>query len=204
MSEAVEGQNQMPEGEQAREQLPNVDVKGLISRLDQLEKSNARILDESKMWKSKYQSVRTEVEQKEKEVLEQNNDFKGLYERTLAQVNELKGQVTSLTEDKYGTALKYEVAKYGKDAEDMEILEAAVKTKKRDLVGIDKETGQWRGVDLAVEELRKSHPGLFSQMTPGHESGRPNAIVPQEKTLDERINEDPSGFLRESLKNFLS
>jgi hypothetical protein len=200
MSEVVEGQAAAPEEVVAKEQ---VNVDDIVSRMEKLENSNKRLLEESKTWKSKYQSVRTEVDQKETEALEQSNDFKGLYEKSQSTISELKGDLMETKKSSLDTALKFEVAKHGKDAEDTEILLAAVKTKQRANLGFDKESSSWVGVDLAVEELRKSNPGLFRSEVPGMISGRPGSTVPKEKTVDELIADDPNSVLEEALKQIL-
>jgi len=200
MSENVEGQDQQPE--QVTE--PAVDVEALVQRVEALENSKDRLLQESKQWKAKYQSVKTEAENKEHEAMAQNNDFKGLYEKTINQVEELKNQLVQEKKSKLEAGLKYEVAKHGKDAEDVDILLAAVKTKKRDVVGFDADAGAWQGVDSAIDELRKTNPGLFKHSVPGMETGRPNAALPKEKTIEERIVETPNGVLEDALKELLS
>jgi len=199
MSEKVEGQVTEP----SEMTKPEVKVEELMSRMEQLEKSNSRLLDESKTWKSKYQSIRSEAEEREHETLKQSNDFKGLYEKTLDQVGTLKGQLTEVQKERLETSLKYEVAKNGGDADDMDILLAAVKTKKKDVLGYDSESQNWKGVDLAVEDLRKSNPGLFKSNVPGMENGRPISAVVKEKTVDEMIQEDPDTVLLDALKQIL-
>lgn len=200
MSENVEGQDQKPEEVEER----TVDVEALVQRVEALENSKERLLAESKQWKAKYQTVKNEVEQRETEVLAQSNDFKGLYEKTLSQVEELKGELLNEKKGKLETGLKYEVAKYGKDAEDVDILLAAVKTKKRDVVGYDADAGSWQGVDSAIDELRRSNPGLFKTSVPGMENGRPQAAVPKEVTIEEQIASDPNDVLTKALGQLLS
>ena len=200
MSDVVEGQESTPE--QVQEEAVNVEA--LVQRVEALENSKDRLLQESKQWKAKYQTVKNEVETKETEALAQSNDFKGLYEKTAGQVEELKSELLKEKKSKLETGLKYEVAKYGKDAEDVDILLAAVRTKKRDVVGFDAEAETWQGVDSAIDELRKSNPGLFRQTIPGTETGRPNAALPKEKSIEERIYEAPNGVLEDALKELLS
>lgn len=200
MSENVEGHDQVPEGDEVRK-VQQVDVDALTERLEKLEQSNKRLLDESKSWKAKYQSVKSDVEERENQALKESNDFKGLYEKTLAQVEELKNNYHEVQKASFDTALKYEVAKHGSDAEDTDILLAAVKTKKRDLLGFDKDLKQWKGVDLAIDELRTSNPGLFRRNVPGLENGRPQTNVPKEQTLDDRIADDPMSVFKEVLKD---
>lgn len=200
MSENVEGQDQTPEMESKE---PEVNVSELVSRVERMEQSNKRLLDESKTWKQKYQNVRSEQEEKETQVLAEKNDFKGLWEKSQQEIGALKDELIDSKKNSLETALQFEVAKFGKDAEDTDILLAAVKTKKRDVLGFDKEAKKWQGVDVAVEELRKSNPGLFKSTVPGMETGRPGSAVEKEKTVEELINEDPMAVLKTQLAKIL-
>lgn len=202
MSEAVEGHDTKPEGEQEQK---TVNVDEVLGRLETLEKSNKRLLDESKTWKSKYQSVKSEVEEREHTQLRESNDFKGLYEKTLEQVSTLKDELKGVKMNSLETSLQYEVAKHAQDARDVDLLLNAVKTKKQGLLGYDKEANQWKGVDIAIDELRtdRNTDFLFKRDTPGHEDGRANAIVPKEKTIDEIIDEDPMAALRSVIGDVL-
>jgi len=101
------------------------------------------------------------------------------------------------------TTLKYEVAKNAKDAVDTDLLVAAIKMKKRDVIGYDTETNSWTGVDSALGDLRSEIPSMFSQDKPTMVSGRPGAL-PVEKTLDQRIDEDADAVLKDALGELLS
>ncbi len=200
MSEAnAEQQVQKPEGEQEQ----RVDVGELTARLERLEKSNNRLLDESKSWKAKYQSVRSEVEEQQTQQMQEANDFKGLYEKTLEKAQSLEEMIKTEKKSALENTLKYEVAKNAKDAEDTDLLLAAIKLKKKDLLGYDGENGVWKGVDEAVDELRVSNPGLFVQDKPGMINGRPQSAVPKDKTVDELIDEDANSVLNIALKELL-
>ncbi|MEE8323966.1 MAG: hypothetical protein V3R57_10120, partial [Candidatus Bathyarchaeia archaeon] len=137
------------------------------------------------------------------QVLAEKNDFKVLWEKSQQEIGALKDELIDSKKNSLETALQFEVAKFGKDAEDTDILLAAVKTKKRDVLGFDKEAKKWQGVDVAVEELRKSNPGLFKSTVPGMETGRPGSAVEKEKTVEELINEDPMAVLKTQLAKIL-
>lgn len=49
---------------------PELDVDALVARLEKLEGSNNRLLEESKQWKSKYRNLSGDVEAREKAELE--------------------------------------------------------------------------------------------------------------------------------------
>lgn len=199
MSETAELQDQKPEGEQ--EQKINVDE--ISMELERLKQSNQRLLEESKTWKGKYQGIRSSVEQQETEKLQQSNDFKGLWEKSQKEIDDLKEMANSSKKAQLETSLKYEVAKNAKDADDMDILLAAIKAKKSDHLGYDRETSKWQGVDSAIEDLRKSNPGLFVSDRPGMINGRPQSAVPKEKTVEEKIAENPTAVLNDAITDLL-
>lgn len=196
-----EGEGQTNEPELVEE--PKVDVDDLTARMERMEASNKRLLEESKTWKTKYQDVRTAADDKVTEDLQQQNDFKGLYEKSQATNEELRIDLLETKKSGLETSLQFEVAKEGSDAEDIDILLAAVKTKKRDVLGYDKEARRWEGVGQAIEELRKSNPGLFKSNVVGMENGRPQSAVTKEKTVEELIIEDPMAVLKEQLAKIL-
>jgi len=198
MSEIVEGQDP-----NAEKQETTVDVDALVNRIEALEQSKDRLLNESKSWKSKYQSVVGKMEEKENQAMTERNDFKGLYEKSQGQIMDLQERAKAEQKKRLETALMYEVARHGRDAEDTEILLAAVKTKKKDVLGYDSDSDAWHGVDTAIDDLRKTNPGLFKSNLPGTPDGRPKAAVPVEKTVDELISEDPNAVLNDALKSLL-
>lgn len=186
-----------------REQEEKIDVEAVMQKLKSLEQSNERLLDESKAWKSKYQSIRGEVEQSQNEELKQKNDFKGLYEKTLNEKEELLDTLRNEKKANLESTLKYEVAKNARDAVDTDLLLAAIKLKKKDQIGYDNDTGSWRGIDSAVADFRTEMPSLFSQDKPGMVNGRPKSALPKEKTVDERILDEPDTVLKEALAQML-
>lgn len=193
----AEEHEQKPEGE-VKEQI---DVEAVIKKLERLESSNQRLLEESKSWKAKYQGVKSEVEQQQTEQMQEANDFKGLYEKAMNKAQNLEEELKSEKRGALESTLKYEVAKNARDAEDTDLVLAALKLKKKDMLGYDREAGVWKGVDEAIEDLRVSNPGLFVKEKPSMESGRPQKVP--EKTVDELITENPSAVLSEVLKDVL-
>ena len=176
---------------------------GLEERLDRLEQSNQRLLDESKSWKSKYQSVKSQAEERETEAMKQTNDFKGLYEKTLEQVDALKTGLVSEKKDNLEKTLRYQVASSAKDAEDMDLLVAAVKMKKKDLIAYNGDNGKYDGVDDAINDLRQTNPGLFSVNKPSMMGGRPGSAISKDKSHEERLAENPRAVLNDEIAELL-
>lgn len=195
---------QVAEEQKAPEQVKeSMAAEELLARMERLEKSNQRLLDESKTWKAKYQSIKSESEEKQTQQMQEANDFKGLYEKTLEKAKSLEEAIKLEKKTALENTLKYEVAKNAKDAEDTDLLLAAIKLKKKDLLGYDSDNGLWKGVDLAIDELRVSNPGLFVKDKPTMINGRPQSAVTKEKTMDELILENPNSVLNSVLSELL-
>lgn len=78
MTEPIIAEGQVNSGEGPKE---NVDINALVERLKLLESTNARLLDESKKSKEKYQTANSLIEQAERERLEKEGNFQGLLEQ---------------------------------------------------------------------------------------------------------------------------
>ena len=191
------GQNttQTPDG--ATEQTANVDE--LMSRLDKLEAHNRNLTADVKQWREKAKSARTEMESKETERMQEANDFKGLYEKSMEQINELRSQINDEKKVNLKKSFHLEVAKYGADAQDADLLVAALNSKS-DRVAYDKDANKWEGIPEAISELKSEKPFLFRQEQPTMVSSRPQQIVDKERTLEDEIRDNPSAVLDAALK----
>ena len=200
MTEQTEQVVAKPEMETAS--TPEVNVNEVMSRLEKLESSNTRLLDESKAWKSKYQGLKGEIEEKETQIMTENNDFKSLYEKTQEELAQERAMGLERDRNDLKSSLKFEVAKSARDAEDVDLLISAISSKK-DGLAYDKEAGVWEGVDSVIGELRKEKPFLFSKERVGLSNGRPLSEPPKEKSQRERLIEDPNSVLNDVLASFI-
>lgn len=181
-----------------------VDLEALQARMDrletknsELESRNSRLLKESKDWKARFHSKVSENEKEKVDKMQEANDFKGLWERSQEDTQKLKQENEAERTLRLETELKFEVASHARDAEDLDLVVYAMKKRKKDLLGYDSETKQWKGVKEAVNELR-SEDGtsrLFGSEKPGMISGRPQSAVPKQKTVEELIEENPNAVL---------
>jgi len=176
-------------------------INSMTARLDQLESSNKRLLEESKAWKSKFQNVKSEVEQRETDQLKENDDFKGLYERKSQEVEDMKGELLSSRKSGLKSTLKYEVARHAKDAFDVDTVIYNL-SKKSDSFAYNKEESSWEGVGEAINDLRKDQDYLFSKDKISMETGRPAKV--KEKNTEQVIDENPSAALNSLLEKMLA
>jgi len=181
----------------------------LIKRLEALEAHNAklestkeRLLNDSKDWKRKYQSVKSETESKVQAQLEEQNDFKGLYERGNDKIMELTEELNKTKRNSLKSALKFEVSKNATDAQDVDLLLSAIQGKKEQ-IAYDSESDQWQGVGEVIGELRTEKPFLFKKDKTGMVNGRPSNEPPKEKSVRDILKENPEAALEVALGDFL-
>lgn len=202
MSGQVEQLAQGQESGKAEEAKGDVDVNEMMARLEKLESSNSRLLEESRTWKSRYQQTKAEIEQEKTQKMEQSNDFKGLYEKAQQELAAANQAREDEKKESLRATLKYEVAKNAKDAEDVDLLIAAI-TSKQGSLAYDKENRHWEGVESVIGEIRKEKPFLFNRERVGLANGRPSNEAPKEKSAREKLAEDPNAMLNELLKSFV-
>jgi len=202
MTDQNSGQNDGQASDEVK-QTETVDVNALMSRLDKLESHNANLTNDVKEWRTKAKAVKTEMESKEQERMHESNDFKGLYEKSVNEVAEMKN--TLLNQKKVGlrNTFNYEVAKHAGDAQDTDLLIAALNSKSSS-VAYDNENDSWQGIPDAITELRTEKPFLFKTDKPGMVSGRPQTVPVKEQTLDEAMMEDSSGILAKAIGQLLT
>ena len=200
MSENVEGQT--TEGAEGQNNVTPEMIEKLQSQLDHLKSTNDRLLNESKDWKAKYQGVKDEVTNTKKAELEKEGKLEELLELERNKAHEYQQAVSKMKRDNMKASLKFEVAKFAKDAHD---IEDVVRNINFDMVDYNEDSNSFANVDAAVAAVKQSRPYLFMQNNkPGLPNGRPSANVPTEKTLQEKIGENPGEVLEDALKQMFS
>jgi FtsZ-binding cell division protein ZapB len=180
-----------------------VDVSELAKKVEQLEASNARLLDQSKTWKDRYQSLQGTVEKENEAKLTESENWKELVEIEKNKRFELESKVKDLTTRSMQKDLQFKVASLAKDAYNVDDVITSI-SQRKDLLSIDQETGTISGVEEAYNMVRSEKPYLFNTAkVSGMDTGRPNEMTPKEKTIDEQISEDPNAILADALKSFL-
>ena len=187
---------------ESKEEKPTVDVDSLMKRVEQLESSNSRLLDESKTWKEKYQGVKTQKQKEEEAKLTENEQWKELLEIEKNKVHELSSKVKNLTTTTMQRDLQYKVASLARDAYNVDDVVTAIS--KTGALDIDKDSGSISGVEEAYNRVREEKPYLFNTAKKsGMGSNRPDDMIPKEKSLDEQIEENPNDILASVLKDLI-
>lgn len=181
---------------------PEIDMEALAKRVEQLESSNSRLLDESKGWKEKYQGLKGHIEKEQESKLTENEQWKELVEIEKNRRFELESKVKDLTTLSMQKDLQYKVAALAKDAYNVDDVVTAVS--RSGMLNIDKEAGTITGIEEAYNMVRQEKPYYFdTAKKSGMSAGKPDTMVPKEKTLDEQLEENPNDVLASVLKNLV-
>lgn len=147
------------------------DMDKVMARLEQMEKTNERLLEESKAWKQKYKGLNSEVEQKQRADLEKTENWKDLLEIEKNQKMELKNQLVDTRKAVLQKELNFKVAKVAGDAYNVDDV---ISSLPRDVLAIDEENLSVSGVSEAVNYVRENKPYLFQKDNKsGMSSARP-------------------------------
>lgn len=196
----MDGKPEVPNEEVQNGNKPQVNVDDLVSRMEALEQTNKRLLEESKHNKEKYVNLRSEVEQKEKVKLEESENWKELLEIEKNEKFELASKLKQYKKDSIQKDLQFKVASLAKDAHDVSDV---IRSLPKEMLSIDQETGSISGVEEAYNTVRQQKPYLFdTQRKSGMTADRPQ--MPKDKTLDEQIEEDPNAIWKSALEDLLS
>ena len=175
---------------------PELDVSTLMARLEKLESTNARILEESKSHKSKYQGLKSSVEEKEKAQLTENEQWKELLEMEKNKSSEFESRLRDQSKMTLKKEINFKVATLAGDAHDVNDIISALP---KDLISINEEELSVNGIDEAVNSVRDSKPWLFKQESKsGMASGRPvvdNSAVDDLLTNEEKLAKSLEGFV---------
>lgn len=195
MTDQVGEQDQQP-----GEVTPEVDLDELISANEKLESYNQKLVNEAKQWRQKYKGLRNEVESQETKVLEETENYKGLWEKANQKAQTLESRVNDIKKQSAKTTLKYQVAKYAKDARDIDDVISAINRMPGSVVW-NEESGEFEGLDDAIGTIRKDKEYLFDKEKVGFVGGRPGSIIEKEKPFEEKFKDDPDAVWEEALKN---
>lgn len=164
----------------------NPELEAIKAQIKKMEDSNARLLEESRGYKSKYQSLKTSVETTEKTKLTENEQWKELNEIKENEIHALNERLKNSEKRALKKDLNFKVAAIAKDAHDVNDI---ISVLPKELLTIDEENQTISGIDEAINQVRTNKPWLFntekkSNMT----SQRP--VMDTSPELETRSNED--------------
>lgn len=200
MSEVVEGQS---ESNVEQPQVSAEDFAAMKEQIERLTSTNQRLLEESKTYKSKAQQKAEELEQIERQKLQDAGKLEELLELERNKAHQAETRAKSLERETMKRSLQLEVASHARDARDLKLVLAAINA---DDFSYDEATGAFKGVDQAVSNVKSTHPFLFeSKSMPSTPDGRPAANVPRDLTLQDKIADkgERNNLLNEALNELL-
>jgi hypothetical protein len=189
----MSGENQEQVTQEAAEQL---DVKTVLEKLNQLEQTNARLLEESREYKTKYKGLRGEVEQKEKEKLEAQENWKELLEIERNKAFELQEKFKQTKKQTLKQKLNFEVARLAQGAYDINDIITALP---QDIIQIDEDNLEVKNVDQAVAYVKEKKPYLFNaKQSTGMIDGRPRTDI-RDVSFEELSKDEQDRLFKEAL-----
>lgn len=157
------------EGEQVNHEGGDKDLQ---ARLEQLEKTNQRLLDESNSWKSKARDYESKLDEDHRKKLEAEGKTKELVEAERKARLNAEDRLNQMTETVLSKDLRYEAIKHAKDAHDIDMVLKV--SEHKELLKLDQDSLKVSGVKEFVDAVRNSHPYLFSKSKlPETEVNRP-------------------------------
>jgi molecular chaperone GrpE (heat shock protein) len=178
----------------------NVDVNALMQRMEKLEATNNRLLHESKKYKTKAQSVNAEKESLEEKTLIESKNWEEILARRERKIQELTSDLEAKDKRVAKKEFEFSVSRYAGDAKDSRDV---INNIDRGLIAFNDSTQEFEGIEDAINDVRSRKPWLFkerpSEKTVNH---RPPSNGPKEKSLADRIAENPNDVLTDVLAEY--
>lgn len=189
---------QSGEGQKPTEQT--IDVQKVMEELKALKTTNERLLDESKAWKSKYQTVATEKSTIEKTKLEKEGNFEELLRRTTEEKEAASRENEQLKKQYLRASARSILAEVAKDAHDISDL-----MRLEEIKAVQYDEGKMEVVRSSVEdfvnEIKVKKPWMFGSVKlPSMTDGKPMAAQPSTKSIEKMSASEKADALKNSLK----
>lgn len=113
-------ENKSDEGQKPKDERPAADVNEVLKRIEQLESTNKRLLDESKSWKNQAIELKSKFDEAEKNKVEKSGDEKALLEYEKKQREKIENENKKLKAKALEDKVRSTVAKYAKDVHSLE------------------------------------------------------------------------------------
>lgn len=183
----------------------NVNVAELLERMKALESTNARLLEESKQTKQKYQETKSKFEMTEREKLEKEGNYQALLEAERNRLAEIEAESRAMKQKVLKSNIQSTIAKYAGEVHDLEDLLNQSKFSHILKDGIDDNslTLSEEKAKEYVHEVLKAKPYMRKSTSstpvldtkPSYQSGNGGT-----KTLDEMSGSEIEKMLKEKYK----
>lgn len=187
-------------GNEETQEKPEIDVEKVMQELEKVKATNQRLLDESVQYKNKYKGLKEEIDSKQKQSLEEQENFKELYEIERKSRYEIEDKLHNYKKQALKKDMQFKVASKAQDAFDVaDVINAMPK----DMLMIDEESEQVQGVDDALGWVKENKPWLFKQSRgTGMSDSRPQASSGR-KTWNDYSKEEKNAAFKDSLREWL-
>lgn len=189
----VEGQTSGGEG------TPEIKLEEVLARLQQLESTNNRLLDENKKFKTKYKETTSLYENAEREKLEKEGNFQALLESERKRVEKLEQESKEMKAKVLKSNVFLEVSKYAGDVHDLDDLLNQPKYSHILTSAIDSESLSVDGAKVKeyVNEVLKVKPWMKKiNETPTTITGKPSMTNVPEKKIEEMTSKELEEFIK--------
>jgi hypothetical protein len=176
-----------------------VDATELQSVVEQLKKSNERLLAESKDYKQKYQAIKGEIDNREQSTALEKGDYQKMVELERKKSSELAAQLERMKEVTLKQAIRGTVAKFAQDVHDVDDLLNQPKFTHILKEGIDLENlsvnedkaKEYVNAVLSEKSWLKKSPNQAGAMTK-----KPGAGLVQSKSVDQMSAKEIEELIR--------
>jgi hypothetical protein len=159
----------------------NPELEAIMAKIKKMEDSNARLLEESRGYKARYQSLKENVENSEKAKLTENEQWKELLEIERNKSSEFQNKLKETNRMVLQKELALKVSTLCNDAYNVQDI---INNLPKDLINIDEENLSISGLEEAVNVVRQSRQYLFNtEKKSGMTSQRPVLDTSPEKDL---------------------
>lgn len=177
---------------------PSISLDEALQKLAQLEKTNQRILSESKENKAKERAAKEKLDQLEMDKLTKDKDHEKIAQMLKDQLETERQASNAFKKKSMAKFLEAHVQKIAPDAQDPKLI---IQSLTADQVNAVEEDGEikFSGVSEQVDGMRKNSPFLFKpnyipHMVNGKPAANAKATSPLSKLSELKTSEDVKAF----------
>jgi len=183
MSKEVEGQ--LATGEGLESQKPVLDAESLAKKLEELEQTNKRLLEESKRYKKTAKEIESEKERLEREKAEKDGNAQKLLEMERERAKKLSDEFSGLRKKTMEANVRSAFSKYASEVQSIDMLMRVPEFAYILDEGKDEDnlTVASDAVQRYVDAVLEAHPYLRKTSTPSTFNKPPQTPIGKKKSL---------------------
>jgi hypothetical protein len=194
-------ENKSGEGQKTEGEGRSVDSSEVLKRIEQLESTNKRLLDQSKDWKSQANEFKAKLEDAERNKVEKSGDEKAQLDYERKQRERIEGENKKLKSKTLEQQIRQTVAKYAKDVHSLDDVLNQSQFKDILKAGIDPEnlTIDEDAAKDYVNKVLEAKPWLKKNITQaGVDTTKPNGKnVPNSSNLSKLSSKEIADLIKQ-------